>query len=305
MVERRFQHPASRLRVAYREWIGDQRRKGGNMPKVRIDGTLEMHYEDDNITDPWKTAETVLFQHCNGGSSTMYYPWVPVVARHYRLIRVDRRGQGGSTVPAPGYPWSLKGWSSEMGTLMNVLGLQKVHLIGEATGSYACLQFAYEHPERVTTLTLINCVPNEPDSKLAERPAISEWGGLLEQGGVEGWVRQSMDSRFDSSQVDPEYIEWHAQEKIRQPHHVTVEVMKSMGTGILADVSDMLRQVKVPTLVMSGETGVIHNPETAQRIREMVPNCKLGIIPGVFGYIAHAAPEKCAEAWLDFAQGLG
>ena len=145
------------------------------MPKVWIDPTLEMVYEDDDLTDPWKSSEAVVFQHCNTGSSRMYYAWVRTIARHYRLIRVNRRGQGGSTVPPPGHAWTLKEWSDEMGTLIDRLGLQKVHVIGEATGSYACLQYAYDHPDRVHSLTMITIVPNEPDSMLADRPGMRDW----------------------------------------------------------------------------------------------------------------------------------
>ena len=273
------------------------------MPKVRIDDNLEMHYEDDNFTDPWKTPETVIYHHCNGGSGRMYYGWVPTVARHYRMIRVDRRGQGLSTAPPPGHFWSLEEWSQETDVFMDRLGLDKVHLIGEATGSYACLQYAYEHPQRVSSLTLINCVPNEPDSKLAQRPGMSDWGQYID-GGMENWVWKSMDHRFDSSKVDPDFITWHGREKLKQPHHVTREVMIRMGEGILDNVAGMLAKLEVPTLVMCGDSGIIHNPETATRLQEMIPDCKLVVIPGIFGYIAHVGPEKCAEAWLEFVRGL-
>ena len=273
------------------------------MPKLRIDDTLEIYYEDDDFTDPWKDCETVVFQHCNAGSSRMYYAWVPTIARHYRFIRVDRRGQGQSTVPAPGHAWSLKEGSDEMKVLSDQLGLRKVHLIGEATGSYVCLKYAHDHPDRVHSLTLINSVPNEADSKLAERPGVTDWGPVAEQGSA-NWIWKSMKERFDPDKVDAGLIKWHGEEKIRQPQHVCVEVKESVRRGLLDEVSEMLTKLKVPSLVMSGETGTIHNPETARRLQEMIPDCKLAIIPGVFGYIAHAAPEACADAWLEFARGL-
>ena len=89
------------------------------MPRMWIDSTLEMAYEDDDFTDPWKTPQAVVYQHCNTGSSRMYYAWVPTIARHYRFIRVNRRGQGGSTVPPPGRHWTLKEWSDEMDTFLD------------------------------------------------------------------------------------------------------------------------------------------------------------------------------------------
>ena len=35
------------------------------MPTVKLDETLEMYYEDDNFTDPWRTPETVVLHHGN------------------------------------------------------------------------------------------------------------------------------------------------------------------------------------------------------------------------------------------------
>ena len=267
------------------------------MPKVRIDDSLEMYYEDNDFTDPWKTPQTAVLQHCNGGSSKMYYRWAPVIARHYRFIRANRRGQGGSTVPSPGYPWSLAGWVQEMDVFLDRLELNKAHIIGEATGSYVCLRYAYDHPERVSSLTLINCAP-----ALADRRHLSEFGRLVDEKGVEGWVRDSMKTRFDPSQVDPEYIEWHAQEKIRQPQHVSAEVLKYNAT---IEVTDILPKINVPTLIIAGEGSTLHPQGPTQRLQQLIPNAKLATIPGVAGYVAHAAPESCAGAWLDFVRELG
>ena len=36
------------------------------MPFVKIDDTLDMYYEDDNLTDPWRNGiETVVLHHGN------------------------------------------------------------------------------------------------------------------------------------------------------------------------------------------------------------------------------------------------
>ena len=70
----------------------------------------EMYYEDDNFSDPWRKPETVVLHHGNSKNTKLWYAWVPLLARQYRVIRLDARGCGRSTVPPEGYDWSLSNW---------------------------------------------------------------------------------------------------------------------------------------------------------------------------------------------------
>ena len=77
------------------------------MPIVQLDPTLEMYYEDDDYTDPWRTPETVILHHGNAKNTRLWYAWVPLLARQYRVIRLDARGFGRSSIPPEGYDLSL------------------------------------------------------------------------------------------------------------------------------------------------------------------------------------------------------
>jgi pimeloyl-ACP methyl ester carboxylesterase len=77
------------------------------MPRVSANN-YETHYELGDFTAPWKPAETIVIQHGVGRSSRFWYHWVPLLARHYRVIRRDMRGHGQSADPGPNPAWSVE-----------------------------------------------------------------------------------------------------------------------------------------------------------------------------------------------------
>jgi pimeloyl-ACP methyl ester carboxylesterase len=81
------------------------------MPTVRIDETLDLHYELDDYTDPWTTPETILLIHGVADTSKAWFAWVPRLARRFRRLRPDLRDFGHSSVPPPDYAWSLNGFA--------------------------------------------------------------------------------------------------------------------------------------------------------------------------------------------------
>src|SRR5437016_14181272 len=104
------------------------------MPTVRLAGDRSMYYADDDFSAAWSRAETVILHHGNAKNAKLWYAWVPLLARDYRVVRVDARGFGRSTVPAPGYPWSLEGFATDLLHLMDHLSIDRAHLTGEPIG---------------------------------------------------------------------------------------------------------------------------------------------------------------------------
>jgi pimeloyl-ACP methyl ester carboxylesterase len=179
------------------------------MPVARLPGNLEMYYEDDDYTDPWRTPETVVLHHGNAKNSQLWYAWVPLLARQYRVIRLDARGFGKSTVPPKGYDWSLSGFGTDLSNLLDHLGIDQVHLIGETIGGTIALQFAYEHPERLHTVTACTS-----PYKFVGASTYLENRDLVLKEGVERWVRQTADRRLEPGHSDPAHHEWYAQQMI-------------------------------------------------------------------------------------------
>lgn len=268
------------------------------MPKVRIDSSLEMYYEDQDFTEPWRTdVETVVLHHGNAKSSQLWYAWVPLLSQRYRVVRLDARGFGQSTVPPPGYPWSLGGFAEDLKMFLDALGLEKVHLIGETVGGTISLRFAYHYPEMLNSLT----VCTSPYKFLGASSYI-ENRDLVEREGVEAWVRKTANQRVDPGQSDPAHTEWYAQQMSKTAKHVVVETLTYLSQQ---DLSYILPQIRVPALILVSESGHKSDPDRADGMHRLMPNSKLAVLEGTTGYVQHSSPDKCVAAWQGFVRELG
>ena len=126
------------------------------MPFIRRPARPTLHYRIDDFTDPWKTAETIVLQHGYARSSRFWYGWIPHLARHYRVVRMDLRGHGESPVDFdPATESTLEDYVGDIAALLDELELGAVHYCGESFGGIIGMVLAAEQPERVRTLTLV------------------------------------------------------------------------------------------------------------------------------------------------------
>ena len=129
------------------------------MPVMQIAADLEMHYLIDDYTDPWREPATILLLHGNAESGAVWYGWVPHLARRFRVVRPDMRGFGDSTPMPRDFPWTLDVVIDDFIRLMDMLGVERFHLVGAKIGGTIARAFAARHPERVLTLTVVGTPP--------------------------------------------------------------------------------------------------------------------------------------------------
>ena len=262
------------------------------MSTVKLDDTLEMYYEDDDYTDPWRPRETVVLHHGNAKNGRLWYAWVPLLARQYRVVRLDARGFGRSTVPPPGYDWSLTGFATDLLGLLDYLELDRVHLIGETVGGTIALRFAYEHPERLHTVTACTS-----PYKFVGAPQYLENYKIIEEEGIESWVRRSADRRLEPGRSNPAHHEWYAQQMMQTSPRVVMETLAYLSTQ---DLSPILPRIETPALVLVAADSDTNTPDRASGMAGLLPNARLAAIPQASGYVQHSEPEKCVAAWREF-----
>src|SRR5262245_53584005 len=117
------------------------------MPFIPIGPDTRMHYLVDDYTDPWRQAETILLLHGNAESSAVWFAWVPLLARHFRVVRPDMRGFGGSTPMPRDHSWSPDGLVDDYLALMQALGIERFHVVAAKVVGIIGRRMAVRYPE--------------------------------------------------------------------------------------------------------------------------------------------------------------
>lgn len=264
------------------------------MPLASIDSTLEMYYEVHDFADPWKEHETVVLHAGNLKDHRLWYAWIPLLSRHYRVITLDARGHGRSTVPPPGYAWSMEGFARDLKGLLDRLEVPRAHLIGETTGGPVTLQFANDYKERVISIT--QCSAYFKGGAAGPRP--DDWKEIQSRG-LPVWVRSKMGYRTAPGQ-DPGYADWYAGVMSSQVQHMAEETLRYLGA---IDMTDTLRKIDLPTLILAGEYSETL-PTWSRPMHALIPGSELVVIPGASGFVQHTAPAECVRAWREFVRKL-
>src|ERR1700754_2085257 len=110
---------------------------------------LKLHYAIDDFTNPWDTPQSVVLIHGLAESGEAWRAWVPALARHYRVIRIDQRGFGPSTPVAEDHPWSLDLLAGDVAKLIDELVKGPAHVVGAKIGAAVSARFAASYPEKI------------------------------------------------------------------------------------------------------------------------------------------------------------
>jgi pimeloyl-ACP methyl ester carboxylesterase len=115
-------------------------------------------------------GDPVVCLHGLGGTKISFLPTVAALAGRFRIIAVDLPGFGDSDKPL-GAPYDAPYFARSVVALLDALGLERVHLVGNSMGGRVALEVGLRHPERVRRMVLLS-------SSLAwRRPR--QWAGVL------------------------------------------------------------------------------------------------------------------------------
>ena len=105
--------------------------------------------------DPFGGGEAVLFVHGNVSSAAFWQPQLLTLDPAWRALAVDLRGYGGTDPLPVDARRGLRDWADDLASLVDALGLERVHLVGWSMGAGVVLQHLLDAPGRVASVALV------------------------------------------------------------------------------------------------------------------------------------------------------
>ncbi len=238
-----------------------------------------------------ENAPTLMLSNSLGTTHAMWQPQIEAFKQHFRLVRFDRRGHGGSGVPKG--PYTMEGLARDALAVLDGLELKKVNWCGLSMGGMEGMWLGANAPERFERMVLCNTSAQFPDRKIwDDRLRFARENGLAAMVGanMERWFTKGFRER------EPKTIAWITEMFLTTP----LEGYIGCGEAVRdMDHRALLPNIKVPTLVIAGR----HDPATTLQAGEFLRDH----IPGVAFTVLEAAhisnveqPAAFSNAVLEF-----
>lgn len=235
-----------------------------------------------------KSAEAVVFVH----GLTMPYPvWGPLPEQlrdaGFLTLVYDLFGRGWSDRPMRDYDLDL--FDRQLHGLLGKTGLRKpVHLVGLSMGAIIVTEFALRHPDRVSSVTLI-----DPAGFLVEPPPFS---GLVRFPLLGDWLMQVFGDRVLTSgiarSVHDQSLVRDLERKFRPPLEIRGTkraILSSLRRMPLSDFTQRyaeLGDAGIPVEVFWGTEDAITPFSGAEVAARLLPSAKIHAVEGA-GHLAH------------------
>jgi len=229
--------------------------------------------------------------------SQMWMLQLPALeAAGFQAITFDNRGVGASSAP-PG-PYTMEQMAADGIAVLDVLGIDKAHVVGISMGGAIAQHLALKAPERVRSLMLVSTWAEKNDYTAR----LDELGDLvLQHIGREALVKASMLWLF----TPKVFIE--TPDVVRTVEQVALAMQgdgdaftNQTAAVVQHDTIDRLHEIEVPTFVICGRRDVLVPPELSERIAARIPHATLKLIDGGHAFTFENVDEFNREmvGWL-------
>jgi pimeloyl-ACP methyl ester carboxylesterase len=235
-------------------------------------GDITMYFEVHGEGKP------LILLHGALGSADVWSNQVPVFSLQYRVIALDSRGQGRTTDAEAPLGYHLM--AEDTLRLMDYLGIDSAYVVGWSDGAVIGIDLAIHHPDRVKALVAYGA-NTSPEGLRADVIAYLRTASVAD-------VDKDLVAEYSRLSPQPEHLP------------IIVEKLRTMALTQPNFTAEELAGIKVPTLILDGETEEEIRIDHVEAIAKAIPGATLIWLPGVGHYANIQTPNKWNSVVLDF-----
>ena len=246
--------------------------------------TTRLHFLDPHPTG----SPAVLLLHGLGANGSMWaLQFNDLIAAGYRPIAPDAPGFGDS--PYDGRGWNFRRVAADLAALLRERETGPADVVGLSMGGVIAQQFALDYPDLVRKLVLVSTFT------VLRPSSLSQWLYFFQRLVVVHLVGLEQQSRIVARRVFPApeqeaLREMAAAQIARADPRAYRAAMRYLG---LFDSRRRLKEILVPTLVITGERDTTVSPARQKMLADGIPGARQVILPGG----GHAVAIDQAEAF--------
>jgi pimeloyl-ACP methyl ester carboxylesterase len=267
---------------------------GADSHFVDLPGGYHVHYRDDG--DP--NLPLLVLLHGFGDSFATWEGWVRELKTQFHIISVDFPGHGLTRAPQ-GSRLNGEGLADFVDAFAATLALPKFAVAGNSMGGGAAWQLAVRHPERINALILVDAAGFANDTPPGKVPLAFK----ILRYPIGRTVLSKIDNRplieealktdvYDKSLITPSLLDRFAEFQ-RAPGHRAILMSIDMGAPA-RPTADLVSSIKVPTLILWGESDPLIEPAAAKKFAAAIPGAKLITYPKVGHLPQIEIPQRSA-----------
>jgi pimeloyl-ACP methyl ester carboxylesterase/DNA-binding winged helix-turn-helix (wHTH) protein len=206
--------------------------------------------------------------------SPVWRHWLRALSREHTLVRFDERGNGLSDREVEDV--SFEAWVRDLETVVDAVGLERFPLLGISQGCAVAIAYAVRHPERVTKLVLYGGFAEGVITRSHTQQQLDETTMVM-RGIPLGWghdnpaFRMFFAARF-LPEGTPEQMRWFSD--LQRVTTSPETGARLLSTAALIDVSDLVSQVRAPTLVLHATGDAVASFSQGRKLAALIPGAR-------------------------------
>ena len=257
------------------------------MPTITADDGCPINVEVSGSD----SAPALMLSNSLGTNLTMWDDQVGEWSKHFRVIRYDRRGHGGSG--APKGPYSMERFGRDVIAVLDALNVKKTNWCGLSMGGMVGQWLGANAPDRFNKMILANtsCYYPDPTNWHNRIKAVRE-GGLaaVADAVIGGWLTADFRER------EPEATAKMKAMLLASPVEGYLAACEALST---LDQRALLPEIKSPVLVIAGKQDNATPVAAGEFIRANIPGASMTLLDA-----AHISNVEQSHAFTEAVVGF-